>query len=199
MKAFVAAWVSSALLAQAPALDPRAIPVEKEPQHHLVFANAFVRVVDVRLPPGYQSLKHTHTADNVTITIAPGRDDPASLARVGRVGFSKGGYSHAVTNDGPLEQRFINVEILTSGAAVNDARELPAHKLELENDKVRVYRVTVESGHSMSGHSHGRGWLAVITKDGTAAGSYRWHDAGSSEALTNSGIAALEMIEVEPK
>ena len=48
---------------QARPIDPNAIPVDKEPQHHLVFANDFVRVVDARLPPGYKSLNHTHALE----------------------------------------------------------------------------------------------------------------------------------------
>jgi quercetin dioxygenase-like cupin family protein len=194
-----AAFLAAAAAQQAPTFDPDAIPVEKEPHHHLVFTNAFVRVVDVRLPPGYQSLKHSHLGDNVTITIAPGRDDPEGRARVGRVGFSNGRYSHVVTNSGPLEQHYVNVEILTSGAKATDSREIPAHKLELENDKVRVYRVTLASGQSMAGHRHGHGWLAVTVSGAADPGAFVWHDAGASEALSNSGINSLEIVEVEPK
>jgi quercetin dioxygenase-like cupin family protein len=198
--AFVVA-LSCATAAQqaAPTFDPTAIPVDREPQHRLVFSNEYVRVVDARLPPGYVSLKHTHAADNVTVTIAPGGNDPQSLARIGRAGFAKGGYSHAVTNAGDSEQRFINVEILTSGAAATDDRPLAAHTLELENAKVRVYRVVLSAGQSMAGHSHGHGWLAVTVKGGAGAGAYRWHAAGSAEALTNSGTAPLEIVEIEPK
>jgi len=68
-------------------IDPNAVPVEKEPQHHLVFTNDFVRVVDARFPPGYKSLSHAHAQDNVAVTISTGRDDAASAARIGRAGF----------------------------------------------------------------------------------------------------------------
>jgi quercetin dioxygenase-like cupin family protein len=196
---FAALVVGAAAVQQPPAFDPDAIPVEKEPHHRLVVENGSVRVVDVRLPPGYQSLKHSHLGDNVTITIAPGRDDPDALARVGRVGFSRGRYSHVVTNSAPLEQHYVNVEILTVGAKATDTRALPAHKLELENDRVRIYRVTLNPGQSMAGHSHGHGWLSVAVKGASEPGTFRWHDAGSSEALTNSGAAPLETVEIEPK
>src|SRR5262245_47223005 len=95
-------FVSSAA-AQQGQIDPIAVPVEKEPQHHLVFANDYVHVIDARLPPGYKSLSHTHSQDNVAITISPGREDAQSIARIGRAGFSKGGYSHTVTNSGTIE------------------------------------------------------------------------------------------------
>ena len=176
-----------------------AIPVDKEPQHKVVFANEAVRVIDARFPPGNMSLKHAHAADTVSITITSGRDDAEGLARVGRAEFNKGGYSHIVPNPGTGELRFFDVEILTSGSIAPDPRPLPLHTLELENDRVRIYRLVLASGQSMAGHSHGHGWLGVIVKGGNAAGSYQWHQAGSKDALTNTGAAPLEIVEVEPK
>ena len=197
--ALLLAVPSVAIAQQVPSFDPNAIPVDKEPQHKVVFANEAVRVIDARFPAGYVSLKHTHAADNVAITIAPGRDDAEAAARIGRAGFSKGGYSHSVTNSGTSEQRFLDVEILTSGSIAPDPRQLLGHTLELENDRVRIYRVVVANGQSMVGHSHGHGWLAVVVKGGSAAGSYQWHQAGAVSALTNSGTAPLEIVELEPK
>jgi acetolactate synthase regulatory subunit len=194
----VAAVLVAGAAQQPPAFDPDAIPVEQEPQHHLVFANEFVRVIDLHMPPGFRSLKHSHVWDNVAVTIDPGRNDPEALARVGRVTFQKGGYSHAVGNTAPLEAHFLDIEILTSGAKANETRELAAHKLELENDKVRVYRVTLAPGQSMVGHSHGHGWLSVTVKGGPP-GAFTWHDALSSDAMKNSGTSPLEMVEIEPK
>ena len=100
IRAFLYAATVAALAAQQARIDPNAVPVDKEPQHHLVFANESIRVVDARLPPGYQSLSHTHAQDNVSVTNSPARDDAQSMARIGRAGFSKGGYSHTVTNSG---------------------------------------------------------------------------------------------------
>jgi hypothetical protein len=195
----VAAALLAAAQQQPPAFDPNAIPVEQEPQHHLVFANQFVRVIDLHMPPGFRSLKHSHVRDNVAVTLDPGRNDPEALARVGRVSFMTGGYSHVVGNTNPLEAHYVDVEILTAGAKANETRELAAHKLELENDKVRVYRVTLSPGQSMVGHSHGHGWLTVTVKGGGTPGSFRWHDALSSDAMKNSGASPLEMVEIEPK
>jgi len=196
--------VAAALLAgaaqQPPAFDPDAINVEQEQQHHLVFANEFLRVIDLHMPPGWRSLKHSHVRDNVAVLIDPGRTDPESLARVGRVTFQKASYSHVAGNTAPGEAHFLDIEILTSGAKANDTRELAAHTLELENDKVRAYHVTLAPGQSMVGHSHGHGWLTVIVKGGSEPpGSFHWHEALSTEAEKNSGTTPLEMVEIEPK
>jgi hypothetical protein len=194
-----AAALLPALAQQAPALDPTAILVEQEPQHHLVFANESVRVIDLHMPPGFRSLKHSHLRDNVAVAIDPGRDDAEALARVGRVTFQTGGYSHVAANTNPLEAHYVDVEILTSGAKANDTRELAAHRLELENDKVRVYRVTLAAGQSMVGHSHGHGWLSIVVKGSATPGAFRWHDALSTDAMKNSGTSPLELVEIEPK
>ncbi len=185
--------------AQQSRIDPDAVPVDKEPRHHLVFTNDFVRVVDARFEPGYKSLSHTHSQDNVAITISPGRNDAASQARIGRAGFSKGGYSHTVTNSGDIELRFIDVEILRADkpngtAFPNSAR----HMLETENDRVRIYRIKLAPGESMPSHHHTAGWLAVTVTGGPGPGSYRWNAGGTDNPVT-AGASAVEIVELEPR
>lgn len=180
-------------------IDPNAVPVEKEPQHRLVFTNDFIRVVDARLPPGYKSLSHTHALDNSAVTISPGREDAASMARIGRAGFTKGGYSHVVTNAGTIELRFINAEFLKgdqpSAAPVPDQA---GHKLELENERVRIYRITLAPGESLPAHAHPSGWLEVTVAGGAGPGVFRWYAAGTSHPL-RADQAALEVVELEPR
>jgi hypothetical protein len=201
--ALVLALVSSAGAQQLPPpLDLAAITVDKEPQHKVVFANESVRVIDARFRPGSMSLKHSHAADTVTIMLTPGRDDAESQSHVGRAEFNKAGFSHIVMNPGKEELRFLDVEILTSGSIATDTRPLPRHTLELENDKVRIYRVVLDTGQSIAGHSHGHGWLSVVVKGGSGPGgngAYSWHPAGSKDALTNTGTGPLEMVELEAK
>jgi predicted metal-dependent enzyme (double-stranded beta helix superfamily) len=178
-------------------LDPNAIPVDKEPNHHLVFANEFVRVIDARFPPGHKTLVHAHMADNVAVTITTGREN----APGGRAGFAAGGYSHSVTNSGPLEQRFIDVEFLKSdkpGAPA--APDSPAHTLETENDRVRIYRVKLAPGESLASHRHDAGWIGVTVTGGRGPGTYQWHAGGTSLPLAvQAKDAALEIVELEPK
>jgi hypothetical protein len=47
------------------------VPVSKEPRHHNVFENAFVRVLDVHLAPGDTSLFHKHETPSVFIVLHP--------------------------------------------------------------------------------------------------------------------------------
>src|SRR5436190_4685097 len=108
-----------------PQLDsvPPAIPIEQEPHHRLVFVNEFIRVIDALLPPLYVSQNHTHTLDNVAVTILPGIDGPQGQARIGFAGFSRGGYSHVITNPNATPMRFIAVEL--RGADRGGAEDAP--------------------------------------------------------------------------
>ena len=182
-------------------IDPNAIPVEKEPQHKLVFANDYVRVLDVRFAPGYVSQMHTHAADNTAITIVPGTPGPEAEARIGRGGFSRGGYSHVARNTGTQEMRLIDVEFHKSDRPGSPAvADSGAHKLESEQDSVRVYRVRLAPGESLAAHRHDAGWVGVTVRGGSGPGTYRWYAGGSAVPLSvPAGGQALEIVEFEPK
>jgi quercetin dioxygenase-like cupin family protein len=195
--------LTASLAGQQPArqIDPAAIPVDREPQHKLVFANEYVRVLDVRFAPGYVSLMHTHTADNTAITIVPGTPGPEAEARIGRGGFSRGGYSHVARNTGTQEMRLIDVEFHKSDRPNSPAApDRPGHALESEQDSVRVYRVKLAPGESLASHTHAAGWMAVTVRGGDGPGTYRWHAGGATVPLAApAGGAALEIVEFEPK
>ena len=193
-----AALLATVVASQAPPLHD-AMPAGQEPQAKVVFANESIRVLDVRFPPGAVSLKHTHAVDTVEITIAPGQENGEAASPIGKAVFTTSGSSRLVTNPGPTEMRVLDVEILTTGAKAPEALQLPRHTLDFENDRVRIYRLVVGDGESMVNHSHGHGWLAVVVKGEPGAGSYQWHAAGTSDALTNRAIAPLEIVELEPK
>lgn len=180
-------------------LDPSAVPAQDEPQHHLVFANAYARVLDATFPAGYVTLNHSHLSDNVIVTLALGRDDAQALSRIGRAVFNEGGYSHTVTNPGPGIARFIEVDLLGS-----DKPHAPAvpdsswHKLERQNDRVRIYRVKLPAGERLAPHAHEAGWIAVTVQGGMGAGTADWRPAGTSNPLA-AGSEPLEIVEIEPK
>ena len=154
-----------------------AVPIEQEPQHKVVLKNDFVRIIDATLPPGYVTLNHTHAADNVSVTISTAR--PGDAARgIGRAGFSKGGYSHSVTNSGPGVMRFIVVEPLKTDRPNTPAAGFPNHALETENDRVRIYRVKLAPGESLTAHTHAAGWVEVTVSGGAGLGFFAWHAAG---------------------
>jgi quercetin dioxygenase-like cupin family protein len=189
MKSLFVIVIAVTLAAQAQ--EPAAVPVDQEPNHKVVFKNDYVRVIDATFPPGHVTLNHSHALDNVAVAISTGRDTAP-----GRAGFSKGGYSHRVTNSGTGVMRFIDVEILKSDRPGAAATSLPHHTLETENDRVRIYRVKLAAGESLPTHTHAAGWIEVMVTGGSGPGAYIWHGGGESSPLKG---GPAEIVELEPK
>jgi len=99
------------------------VPVEKEPHHHFVFQNQYVRVLDVLFPAGEASLFHTHSNDNIGIPIsgdktqsqpAGGEWSEVQDGKPGAAGFRKArgqAYTHRVRSAGKLPFHVIDVEV----------------------------------------------------------------------------------------
>jgi quercetin dioxygenase-like cupin family protein len=101
--------------------DP--VPVEREPHHHVVFENQYLRLLDVVVPPGEMTLFHTHSLDNVAVLLAdttlknqnPGEDWTERPITHGSVGFRTGTktpYTHRIMNTGAVVFHVMDVEIL---------------------------------------------------------------------------------------
>jgi hypothetical protein len=183
------------------------VPVEREPVHRPVFQNASVGVLEVKFPPGYVSLWHTHATDNVTVRIEtgltrvdrPGQDGTPETAAIGRVVFNDAStpYTHRVNNLGTSTVFTYDVEILASSPvalAAGAADDLAGHEIVIDNGRVRATRIRVAAGAAERAHTHRRGWLEVGVR-GARAGRYRWHAAGDPVRLAG----PAEVVEIEPK
>lgn len=99
------------------------VPVEREPHHHFVFQNQYVRVLDVFFPVGEVSLFHTHSNDNIGIPISGdtsqaqpqgGEWSEPQGVKPGAAGFRRArgrAYTHRVRSAGKLPFHVIDVEI----------------------------------------------------------------------------------------
>jgi hypothetical protein len=198
--AVLAVSVASVAAQQDSAPDQTAVPVEQEPRHRLVFANDFVRIIDALLPSLYVSQKHTHTFDNVAVTILGGGDTPQARARVGFAGFSRGGYTHVITNPNPGPMRFIDVELRSANPGESsDEPPQTGHEIVLFNQRVRVTRVKLEPAEKIDAHFHAAGYVSVVVRGLEAAGTWRWHAASEAPAGLSAGRQALELVEIEPR
>lgn len=95
-----------------------------DPFHHWLFENQYVRVYDVRIPPGQTTEFHVHAFDTVFVQISGGLTADqtpgqpwAKPARdkAGSVDFSpdaKHPYTHRARNDGTAEYHVIAVQLL---------------------------------------------------------------------------------------
>lgn len=179
-------------------ISPDAIPIEEEPQHVIRLTNDFVRIIDATLPPGYVTKDHIHAADSVSVQVANGRSGEEGL-EIGRAGFSRGGYSHVVTNSNSGVVRYIVVEPIRADHPGVAAATLPGHVLEDENDRLRIYRVRLDASASIEQHSHESGWAEVTVFGPDPTGSFAWTGGGENHSLRAPADGPLEIVEIEPK
>jgi hypothetical protein len=192
-------FLSPLARAQTSPIDPAAIPIEQEPRHRLVFVNEFVRIIDAAFPPLYVSQNHTHTLDNVAITIVPGIEGPRAPARIGFAGFSRGGYSHVITNPNPSPMRFIAVELRAADRGAAEEEPQADHVTVLSNAKVRISRVRLGAGGKVPSHRHAAGYVSVVVRGGEGPGVWKRHGAAEAPASLEAGRQPLEIVEVEPR
>lgn len=212
------------LRGQSSANQTATVPVAGEPRHHVKFENKYVRVFDVVVPPGDETLYHLHANDYVFVMIGPAilkaqplGGEPADLiVKDGEVRYSKAPITHRVKNVGKKDFRNITIEILGSPGGVAGGAPLdkvPGHTLVLENERVRVERLILEPGQTTGIHSHNLSHLAVAITGGKLqdqssgapqtvalkAGDFRWYDGPRTHALKNVGKSRFEAVAIEWK
>ena len=200
------------------------VEIKGEPRHHPKFENEFVRVWDVTVPGGDATLWHAHRNDNVVITLAPaklhietlGRDPVDAEWKFGEVRFSKATYIHRAMNVGATAFHNLTIELLKPPPA-NSGSSTPAQEAGrepiLENERVRVYRLSLAPGESMPMHPHAYPGLQVtitaaeieVTANGKAvrhpvkAGDVSWRAAGVTHSIKNVGKTQFESADIELK
>lgn len=209
----LAAVVASGWLTFGPALaqTPVIVPVEKEPQHREVFRNAVLALLDVRFPPGYTSLFHTHSNDNVSVRIATGptridtlqEQGSEQTALVGRVVFNSATppYTHRVANLGTSLIRILDIEILATAPTPTTLAtdDLARHEVIVDNPRVRISRIVLDTNEHLTNHTHPRGWLTTVVRGYPGPGEYFWQEAGSQARPVEGGPGGTERVEIEVK
>jgi hypothetical protein len=109
-------------LAQPPA--PRPAGYLEDRFHHWLFENQYVRVYDVRIPPGETTDFHVHALDTVFVQLSEGLTSEqvpnqawakAERDEAGSMDFSPDAsrpHTHRVRNDGATEYHLIAVQLL---------------------------------------------------------------------------------------
>jgi hypothetical protein len=132
------------------------VQVSKEPMHHNVFENAWVRVLDVHIPAGDTSLFHTHSTPSVFLVLSDTKTgsevimEPEKIPRLndGHVWF-EGFYDkprvHRVWNSDTTEFHVIDMEILNKKyQAVDPPLNIPSLTLLFDENPVRGYRLKLD-------------------------------------------------------
>ncbi len=140
-------------------LSEAQVPVSKEPMHHNVFENAFVRVLDVHISPGDTSQFHKHETPSVFIVLQRAKTGSevimeeakaTALSRDATIRF-EGFYLkprvHRVWNEDITEFHVMDVEILSKGQhKIGSPIQHEAVQLLYDEKPLRVYRLTLDAG-----------------------------------------------------
>jgi hypothetical protein len=126
------------------------VPVEQEPAHRLVLQNAIVRVFDVWLSPGADSLWHVHRHDGISVRLADATvaDQPADVQaetlRLHRgalaFGAAPAARTHRVHNVGETPFHNSYSELLADQDVAAERAAAVDRRVEFENDRVRALR-----------------------------------------------------------
>jgi len=135
------------------------VPVSKEPKHHNVFENAFVRILDVHLRPGDTSLFHKHETPSVFIVLNAVKTGSevtmeeakatalANDASISFEGFYIKPRIHRVWNEDTSEFHVMDIEILNKQPHNIEAPlDKKGLRLLFDEKPVRTYRLTLERG-----------------------------------------------------
>jgi hypothetical protein len=131
------------------------VAVRFEPRHKVALENEWVRLLDVRLPPGDTSLFHIHEIPSFFIPLSTtevgievkGQQAQDSKFTIGGTyynGFENGPLIHRVWNTDTNTLHIIDLELLaTKNITLPATIQLPGAKIDFENEKLRVYKFEV--------------------------------------------------------
>ncbi|HUO23895.1 MAG TPA: hypothetical protein VMU59_15380 [Caulobacteraceae bacterium] len=238
--ALLAAFAAGALLAQAPAragtADDPVLEVVQTDYHVPLFSNQYVTVVDVNIPPGRGTNFHNHRDDALNIYLVDYPPKSAGQDYGKPVGILRGGKSMPKAGE-VLFQNFSNSPIINRGEnqgspgdgtmhvieteftgrhvfGYTPAERDPAYVKVVDNDKVAVWRLTLQPGETapmivqkapgMRVVIHG-GEIAEITPGAKdrgmllTDGKVYWQDGGVRRAVKNIGATPVMLVEMEMK
>ncbi len=97
-----------------------AVPIPKEPHHHLVFENSYVRVFRVSIPAHDATLLHQHGVPYIYVSLGPadvinavqGKPEARLVMVDGQVGYSRGGFAHIARTGAGSPFNNVTIELL---------------------------------------------------------------------------------------
>lgn len=170
-------YVSGLALLMLTAAVAAQVPVNNEPHHRVVYENADLRVLDVRVAVGEATLDHRHERDIVTVSMNAGTrtrivspSQPSGVARPPRTladatvaEYAGKPDSHRVENVGDAPYQLFAVENLKPvGWATAGAVSAAATRLATEGRAFRIYDVNLVSGSPQTTHTHAVPTVALL-------------------------------------
>jgi hypothetical protein len=148
-------------------LEEKPVPMDRAPFHIPVFANEYMIVLNVNIPPGRNTGYHIHYADSVSVNLTPASQtnqnygssqvNPPGQAgdgEPGRATFTNvrkdGQRTHKATNVGPTP--FHNISFILKDhaptAGVSDRSGVKGYTQVMDNARLRAWRVALKPGDS---------------------------------------------------
>ena len=208
------------------------VPIEQEPFHKEILRNARVRVLRVEIPAHETTRLHRHDRDYLPVALTDahltnavsGKAPVEEKVRLGEVRLTKGGFAHAVRNQGASAVRFTAVEFLEPQGESKPSREPrsrycnPGSKTACVTEdylfctaKLCVSDVTFGPGAVSTRHSHSTDHVLLAVSDyeltdqvegkgkvvrSVKSGGVEYISAGITHQLTNTGTAPARFIVV---
>ena len=148
-------------------LEDKPVPMDKAPFHIPVFANDYIILLNVNIPPGRNTGYHIHYADSVSVNLTPasqtnqnyGSSDVSKPGtggegEPGRATFTditkNGPRTHKATNVGPTP--FHNLSFIlkdhAAGPGVSDRSGVAGYTQVMDNARIRGWRVVLKPGQA---------------------------------------------------
>jgi len=198
------------------------VEISGEPRHHPKFENEYVRIWDVTVPAGDTTLWHAHRNDNVVVSFGDvnlrietlGSDTVEREWKSGEVRFTKATYVHRAMNIGKTDFHNFTIELLKPPGGATLTKEAGREPV-IDNDRVRVFRVSLEPGQSGPMHTHTVPVIAValtaadleLTTKGKdkpervsrPMGNVLWRSEPVTHSVKNVGKTKYEGVDIEFK
>lgn len=204
------------------------VPTRLEPHHHVRLENQYMRILQIRIEPGDATLWHEHALDFAGVTVQGSelRNETPSSGQAALIQAKPGAiawfryqghpYVHRVADLGREPFVVDGFEILVPSPGsfpVSDRSRPPPYALQLDNDRLRAWRLQLAPGQSAAPiEQRGPGFRVVLggdritqTVDGATEelalepGGFAYQGPGQARDLRNSGAAAVELVEFELK
>ena len=206
--------------------NERIVPIHEEPNHRHVLHSKSIRVFDAFFPPGKVSLYHSHEKDSVLICLdggdvtseEPGKElvprPPIPSGLIYYRPYATTPFVHRIRNLSTTSFRILDIEVLKAPGSALALPKLPdIFNIALENERVRVTKLSLAPGQSTGEIKFSSPRLLAITKAGKFTfssdsqsqvieadrGSLDVRENAEKETITNIGNDVAEIVIVEVK
>jgi hypothetical protein len=199
----------------------KVIQVRKEPRHHDVLDNGWVRILDVQIPAGDSSLFHKHSTPSIFLVLGNTRTGTQTIVEPRHRTFSTEGLwyedftdtprIHRVWNEDKIPFHTIDIELPHKpGHLVDPAIDLPSFTLLFDEKPVRGYRLSLAAGKDVRLNSR-QAPVLVVGLSGPDAeakvnektfrekGDYIFLPVGTAIQFVNKGTADVQFAVFEIK